>query len=106
MFAAFPEWSPPCFSGFYLALFLILVALIVRGIGLEYRSKRDDLAWRQASIRRSSSDRPSRLCSGRRLRQHRRRRPHRQHRNFTGDLLTLLDPFGCSAAWFELIARS
>jgi cytochrome d ubiquinol oxidase subunit II len=41
-FAAFPEWYASMFSGFYLALLLILVALIVRGLALEYRNKKDD----------------------------------------------------------------
>jgi cytochrome d ubiquinol oxidase subunit II len=45
-FAAFPEWYATLFSGFYLPLFAILVALIVRGVALEYRGKRDDLPWR------------------------------------------------------------
>jgi cytochrome bd ubiquinol oxidase subunit II len=45
-FAAFPEWYATLFSGFYLALFLILVALIVRGVGIEYRNKRSDQTWR------------------------------------------------------------
>ena len=34
------------FSGFYLALVLMLVALILRGVAFEYRSLRDDPAWR------------------------------------------------------------
>jgi cytochrome d ubiquinol oxidase subunit II len=34
------------FSGFYLPLFLILVALIARGVAFEYRGKRDDARWR------------------------------------------------------------
>ncbi|MFD8558019.1 cytochrome d ubiquinol oxidase subunit II [Streptosporangium canum] len=38
-FAAFPEWYATLFSGFYLPLFLILLALIVRGVALEYRGK-------------------------------------------------------------------
>jgi len=38
-FAAFPEWYASMFSGFYLAFALLLVGLIVRGIGIEYRSK-------------------------------------------------------------------
>jgi cytochrome d ubiquinol oxidase subunit II len=38
-FAAFPEWYASLFSGFYLPLLLILLGLIVRAIGLEYRSK-------------------------------------------------------------------
>src|SRR3954447_2392304 len=45
-FAAFPEWYATLFSGFYLALLLILVALIVRGLAFEYRAKRDDDQWR------------------------------------------------------------
>ncbi len=45
-FAAFPEWYATLFSGFYLPLFLILVALILRGVAFEYRSKRSDGAWR------------------------------------------------------------
>ena len=40
-FAAFPEWYATMFSGFYLALFLILVALIVRGVAFEFREKHD-----------------------------------------------------------------
>ncbi len=45
-FAAFPEWYASLFSGFYLALFLILVALIVRGVAIEYRNKRPEGWWR------------------------------------------------------------
>jgi cytochrome d ubiquinol oxidase subunit II len=46
-FAAFPEWYATMFSGFYLPLLLILIGLIVRIIGIEFRSKRDDVAWRR-----------------------------------------------------------
>jgi cytochrome d ubiquinol oxidase subunit II len=46
-FAAFPEWYATLFSGFYLALTLILVALIVRVMALEYRNKHSDAAWRR-----------------------------------------------------------
>jgi cytochrome d ubiquinol oxidase subunit II len=45
-FAAFPEWYATLFSGFYIALFAILVGLIFRGIAIEYRNKRAGLAWR------------------------------------------------------------
>ena len=45
-FAAFPEWYATLFSGFYLPLFAVLVTLILRGVALEYRGKRDDLEWR------------------------------------------------------------
>jgi len=46
-FAAFPEWYATLFSGFYLALFLILVALIVRGVAFEFWGKRPDPTWRK-----------------------------------------------------------
>jgi len=46
MFAAFPHWYATLFSGFYLPLVLILLALIVRGVGIEFRSKGRQPAWR------------------------------------------------------------
>lgn len=47
MFAAFPNWYATMFSGFYLPLFLILVALIFRGVGFEFRSKLEASSWRK-----------------------------------------------------------
>src|SRR6187401_3782310 len=44
-FAAFPEWYATLFSGFYLPLLLILLALIVRGLAFEYRHKRAEAGW-------------------------------------------------------------
>lgn len=45
-FAAFPQWYATLFSGFYLPLFLILLALIVRGVAFEFRSKDENPRWR------------------------------------------------------------
>ena len=45
-FAAFPEWYSTLFSGFYIALFAILVALIVRNVGFELWGKSDSSRWR------------------------------------------------------------
>ena len=45
-FAAFPDWYATLFSGFYLALLVILVSLILRGVAFEYRGKVDSDAWR------------------------------------------------------------
>ena len=45
-FAAFPEWYASMFSGFYLALLVILVCLIVRGVAFEYRGKGHTDQWR------------------------------------------------------------
>jgi cytochrome d ubiquinol oxidase subunit II len=47
-FAAFPEWYAALFSGFYLPLLVILVALIGRGVAFEYRGKVDSDRWRRA----------------------------------------------------------
>src|SRR3954469_25689931 len=46
-FAAFPDWYATLFSGFYLPLLVILVALIVRGVAFEYRGKVDSVTWRR-----------------------------------------------------------
>ncbi|GIG25362.1 cytochrome d ubiquinol oxidase subunit II [Cellulomonas denverensis] len=45
-FAAFPEWYATLFSGFYLPLFLILLALIVRIVAFEWRGKINTPGWR------------------------------------------------------------
>ncbi|WP_309128288.1 cytochrome d ubiquinol oxidase subunit II [Microbacterium sp.] len=46
LFASFPEWYASLFSGFYLPLLIILLALILRGVSFEYRHQREDAAWR------------------------------------------------------------
>ena len=47
LFAAFPEWYATMFSGFYLALLLILAALIARGVSFEYRHQNKHLEWKR-----------------------------------------------------------
>lgn len=47
LFAAFPEWYATLFSGFYLALLLILLALIARGVSFEYRHQRPESQWKK-----------------------------------------------------------
>jgi cytochrome bd ubiquinol oxidase subunit II len=44
-FAAFPAWYATMFSGFYLALLLILVLLIVRVVSFEWREKSENPRW-------------------------------------------------------------
>ncbi len=46
IFAAFPHWYATMFSGFYLPLLLILLALIVRAVAFEFRSKVSCTRWR------------------------------------------------------------
>ncbi|CAN7383318.1 cytochrome d ubiquinol oxidase subunit II [Rhizobium sp. LjRoot258] len=45
-FAAWPPLYAVSFSGFYLAMFAILFALILRPVGFKYRSKRESARWR------------------------------------------------------------
>ncbi|MEV0583403.1 cytochrome d ubiquinol oxidase subunit II [Nonomuraea sp. NPDC050310] len=44
-FAAFPAWYAGLLSSFYIPLLLVLVGLIVRGVGLEWRGKVDNPRW-------------------------------------------------------------
>ena len=46
IFAAWPQLYAVSFSGFYLAMFVILVALILRPVAFKFRSKREDARWR------------------------------------------------------------
>ncbi|MDM0041705.1 cytochrome d ubiquinol oxidase subunit II [Variovorax sp. J22G21] len=46
IFAAWPQLYAVSFSGFYLAMFVILTALILRPVAFKFRSKREEPAWR------------------------------------------------------------
>ncbi|KRE63420.1 cytochrome d ubiquinol oxidase subunit II [Nostocoides sp. Soil756] len=94
-FAAFPEWYATMFSAFYLPLLVLLVALIVRNMGFEYRHKRDDVTWRRrwdAAIIGGSIAAP--LLVGVALTDIVRGLPIDRDLEYTGSLLTLLDPLG------------
>lgn len=45
LFASFPEWYATMFSGFYLALLLMLISLILRGVSFEYRHQGTHERW-------------------------------------------------------------
>jgi cytochrome d ubiquinol oxidase subunit II len=95
MFAAFPYWYASLFSGFYLALLLMLLALIVRGVAFEYRGKVDDVRWRRrwdAGIVVGSLV-PA-LLWGVAFANIVRGVPLDADGNVTGTLLTLLNPYG------------
>src|SRR3990167_5449502 len=47
VFAAWPLLYAVSFSGFYFAMLLVLLALILRPVGFKYRSKLPNLTWRQ-----------------------------------------------------------
>ncbi|HEX6446663.1 MAG TPA: cytochrome d ubiquinol oxidase subunit II [Streptosporangiales bacterium] len=46
-FAAFPRWYATMFSAYYLPMLLVLLALIARGVALEFRGKLDSARWRR-----------------------------------------------------------
>ncbi|UYV35653.1 cytochrome d ubiquinol oxidase subunit II [Rhodobacteraceae bacterium D3-12] len=48
IFAAWPPLYAVSFSGFYLAMFVVLAALIVRPVAFKYRSKRESATWRNS----------------------------------------------------------
>ncbi|MBG9791106.1 cytochrome d ubiquinol oxidase subunit 2 [Paenibacillus dendritiformis] len=47
MFAAFPNWYATLFSGYYVPLVAVLLALIVRGVAFEFRGKVDSERWKK-----------------------------------------------------------
>lgn len=47
MFAAFPNWYATLFSGFYIPLVVLLLALIARGVAFEFRGKVDHTRWKK-----------------------------------------------------------
>jgi cytochrome bd ubiquinol oxidase subunit II len=94
-FAAFPEWYASLFSGFYLALLLILVALIVRGVAFEYRGKVNTEAWRRGwDLAIFLGSALPALLWGVAFANIVRGVPLNAHHDFTGNLLTLLNPYG------------
>jgi cytochrome d ubiquinol oxidase subunit II len=94
-FAAFPEWYASLFSGFYLPLLLILVALIVRGVAFEYRGKIDSARWRRNWDRAIfwGSIVPA-LLWGVAFANIVRGVPLDAQHHYTGNLFTLLNPYG------------
>jgi len=94
-FAAFPLWYASMFSGFYLALLLILAALIIRGVCFEFRGKVDTDRWRRNWDRAIfiGSALPA-LLWGVAFANIVRGVPLNAAGVYTGNLLTLLNPYG------------
>ncbi|MBK9178614.1 MAG: cytochrome d ubiquinol oxidase subunit II [Acidimicrobiales bacterium] len=98
MFAAFPDWYATMFSGFYVALVLVLVVLILRGVAFEFRSKSPNTRWR------GTWDVILAVCSalapflwGVALANLVRGVPIDEAGNFTGTFFTLLNPYALAA---------
>src|SRR5262245_49266433 len=94
-FAAFPQWYATMFSGFYLAMFLLVIGLILRGISFEYRSKDANPTWRHRfdwMIAIGSFIAP--LLLGTAFANLARGVPINEKMMYTGNLFTLLNPYG------------
>jgi cytochrome bd ubiquinol oxidase subunit II len=94
MFAAFPGWYATMFSGFYLALVLLLGALMARGTSFEFRGKRDSATWRatwSGLLMAGSLLAP--LLIGVALGDLLHGLPVNGHQEFTGSFWTLLQPY-------------
>ena len=63
-FAAFPDWYATMFSGFYLALLLVLLLLIVRVVSFEWRDKSDSHAGAASGCGRTRPGAPGSRSSG------------------------------------------
>ena len=94
-FAAFPHWYATMFSGFYLAMFLLLVGLILRGVSFEYRSKDSNPAWRNRfDWMIAIGSFLAALLLGTAFGNLARGVPIDENMMFTGNLFTLLNPYG------------
>jgi cytochrome d ubiquinol oxidase subunit II len=105
MFAAFPNWYATLFSGFYPALFLLLIGLILRGVAFEFRSKDANPKWRHFwdwSIFVGSLT-PA-LLLGVAFANMARGVPIDADMNYTGNLLTLLNWYGLLGGIATIVA--
>ena len=94
-FAAFPAWYATMFSALYLALLLVLLALMARGVAFEFRGKSDDPRWRATwtwCLTLGSLLIP--LLIGVGLGDLLNGLPIDSHHDFTGNFFDLLTPYG------------
>ena len=94
-FAAFPGWYATMFSALYLALLLVLAALMARGVAFEYRGKSPNPRWQSAWRRCTTIGSlliPLLLGVG--LGDLLTGLPVNQDHNYTGNFLDLLTPYG------------
>nr|WP_207711441.1 cytochrome d ubiquinol oxidase subunit II [Sulfobacillus harzensis] len=99
LFAAFPNWYATLFSGFYLGLALLLGGLIIRGVGIEFRSRDVRPQWRNRwdiAIAIGSAIPPIvwGLAMGNLL----HGVPINQHMDYVGGFLTLFNPYALVGA--------
>jgi cytochrome d ubiquinol oxidase subunit II len=95
IFAAFPAWYATMFSALYLALVLLIVALMGRGVAFEYRGKGKSERWRETwtwVLTAASAVIP--LLIGVALGDLLHGLPIDESENYTGNFVDLLTPYG------------
>jgi cytochrome bd ubiquinol oxidase subunit II len=95
LFSAFPGWYATMFSSLYLAMVVLLVALMARGVSFEYQRKFDDPRWRNSwrwALTIGSALIP--LLVGVALGDLLHGLPINSSHDFTGSFFDLLTPFG------------
>ena len=104
LFAAFPRAYATVFSGFYLALVLLLVALIFRAVSIEFRGKVASAGWRRAwDIGFGLGSLVPALLLGVALGNVMRGIPLDAQCRFTGTFLGLLNPYALVCGVFSLV---
>ncbi len=99
MFAAFPYWYAAMFSAMYLPLTLLLVALIVRVLAIEWRVKIEDPRWkRRCDVTLVISSYVAPFAVALALANVVRGIPLDADSNFSGTLLDLLNPYAVTGA--------
>ncbi|MGC5078254.1 cytochrome d ubiquinol oxidase subunit II [Agrococcus sp. DT81.2] len=98
LFAAFPEWYATMFSGFFLALLVLLLGLIVRAVSFEFRHQRDSARWRAGwdACIVAGSVLPALIwgVAFANIAQGVAMEPHQSGALVTGSILSLLNPYG------------
>jgi len=94
-FAAFPAWYATMFSSLYLALLLVLAALMFRGVAFEFREKLTDPRWRRAwTVAAIVGSALAPFLIGIGLGDLLHGLPINSSQKFTGDFFDLLTPYG------------
>jgi cytochrome d ubiquinol oxidase subunit II len=94
LFAAFPHVYATVFSGMYLALILVLLALVFRAVSVEFRSKEPSRRWRNSwDVAFSLGSIVPALLFGVALGNVMRGLPLGDDWSFTGTFFTLLNPY-------------
>ena len=95
IFAAFPGWYATMFSALYLALMLVIVSLIVRGVSFEWRGKFTSPAWRRLwSLTLTAGSLLLPVLLGIALGDLLHGLPINQSGEYTGSFVDLLTPYG------------